>query len=102
MVYPIEITLAAKTDVDETYQWLRRRSARRAAKWMAGLQQAIQSLENNPERCGLAPESDVFEEEIRQLLYGKRPNVYRILFVIRNSVVTVLHVRHAARPFLEP
>jgi plasmid stabilization system protein ParE len=60
----------------------------------------IATLANFPERCGLAPESEHFDEEIRQLPYGKRPNVYRILFVIRGDTVHVLHVRHGSRRFL--
>lgn len=45
----------------------------------------------------LAIESGEFTEEIRQLLYGKRSGRYRVLFVVRQNVVRVLHVRHGAR-----
>ena len=45
-----------------------------------------------PTRCGIAPESEKSGEEIRQLLYGKRPHVYRILFIVRQDVVYVLHI----------
>lgn len=42
-------------------------------------------------------ESQEFDEDIRQMLYGKRPHIYRVLFVVRGDVVYVLHVRHGAR-----
>jgi len=45
------------------------------------------SLANFPERCALAPESNHFPFEVRQLLYGKRPHTYRILLAIRGDTV---------------
>ena len=35
--------------------------------------------------------------EVRQLLYGKSKNIYRVLFTIRDTIVSVLYVRHAAQ-----
>ena len=34
---------------------------------------------------------------MRQLLYGKRPHLYRILFTIDGDVVYVLRIRHGRR-----
>ena len=36
---------------------------------------------------------------LRHLLFGKKPNVYRIIYAIdeRTHVVRVLHIRHGAR-----
>jgi len=39
---------------------------------------------------------------IRQLLFGKAPHVYRVLFVVVNDEVRVLRIRHAARKGLDP
>jgi plasmid stabilization system protein ParE len=58
---------------------------------------AIESLAQMPKRCALCFEHRHFKEEVRQLLYGKKPNVYRILFIVRAGIVHVLHIRHAAR-----
>jgi hypothetical protein len=33
--------------------------------------------------------------EVRQLLYGQAPHVYRILFMMTGDTVYVLHIRHA-------
>jgi toxin ParE1/3/4 len=35
----------------------------------------------------------------RQLLFGKKPDTYRIIYALnkRNHVVSVLHIRHGAR-----
>jgi plasmid stabilization system protein ParE len=69
---------------------------------MNGLFRAIESLNKMPFRCSLAIENDYFEEEIRQLLYGKRGRVYRIIFTIREEEVHILFVRHSAQKPLSP
>jgi hypothetical protein len=57
-----------------------------------------------PKRCPLARENQYFSKEIRQLLYGKGRNSYRILFTIAESedvpAVRILHIRHAAQQTL--
>jgi toxin ParE1/3/4 len=53
------------------------------------------SLAEYPERGKVTPE----EADLRELLYGKSPNVYRVIYAIdqSNLVTTVLHIRHGAR-----
>src|SRR5205823_9035701 len=102
MSLPVVVQPRARTDLREAYQWLAERSPRAAARWFQGISRAIQSLTDQPERCPLAPEADVFPFPIRQLLYGKRTGVYRILFVVQENAVSVLAVRHAARDYLDP
>ncbi|MEG3899622.1 MULTISPECIES: hypothetical protein [unclassified Microcoleus] len=52
-----------------------------------------------PKRCPIARENQYFSKEIRQLLYGKGRNSYRIIFTIAESedvsAVRILHIRHA-------
>jgi plasmid stabilization system protein ParE len=64
--------------------------------------EAIRSLAENPERFGLAPECRWYPAELRQLLYGKRRGVYRILFEIRGAIVYIVRVRHSAQALLNP
>lgn len=65
---------------------------------------AIESLSEMPKRCPFARENDYFTMEIRQLLYGRGRNLYRILFTIvegkEASTVRILHIRHAAQQTL--
>ncbi|MCC7142209.1 MAG: type II toxin-antitoxin system RelE/ParE family toxin [Candidatus Eisenbacteria bacterium] len=81
----------------DAFEWLRERSETAATRWLANLEDAIRSLEQFPERCSLAPENEVFEEEIRQLLFGKDHGIYRVLFTVRGNEVHILHFRHSAR-----
>jgi plasmid stabilization system protein ParE len=100
MKYQVLITPMALAEVQEAYEWLLDKAPRAADRWRESLLKAIHSLETLPKRCGLAPESDHFRREIRQLLHGKRRGIYRILFEVRDTSVVVLRVRHGARRFL--
>lgn len=102
MEYRIKIAAKAYADAEEAHAWIARHSPARAAKWYVNLIEAIESLQSSPARCALAPEADAFQEEIRQLLYGKRRGMYRILFSIRADTVNVLRIIHGAREFLTP
>jgi uncharacterized protein (UPF0248 family) len=57
-----------------------------------------------PKRCPLARENSYFSQEIRQLLYGKGRNTYRILFTVLEEEeipkVRILHIRRAAQQTL--
>src|SRR5262245_37801950 len=100
MNYRVVIQPRAQRDIDDAFRWVQQQAPERAARWYNALVAAIDSLQTLPARCGLAPEADIFEKEIRQLLHGKRRGVYRILFTIEGDIVSVLAVRHAARSFL--
>jgi plasmid stabilization system protein ParE len=105
MKYQIEISSVAEADADKAFLWLSGvTDAKNASYWYQGLLKAIESLSEMPKRCALAPENDYFSQEIRQLLYGRDRNCYRILFtILENSefpTVRILHIRHAAQDTL--
>jgi plasmid stabilization system protein ParE len=100
MKYTVVISDTASAEVEEAYEWLAERAPAAAQKWKLGLLEAVTRLESLPTACSIAPESDYFGREIRQLLYGKRQHKYRVLFEIRETKVIVLRVRHSSRRFL--
>jgi plasmid stabilization system protein ParE len=102
MAHSVHITARALREIDEALEWLSERSRTAAARWYEQLLEAVRSLENNPERCGLAPESEWYPGKLRQLLHGKRRGVYRILFEVRGNTVYILRVRHSAQALLDP
>jgi hypothetical protein len=57
----------------------------------------IATLQDKPKRFALARENDDFPEEIRQIIYGKSRNKYRIIFTIREDIVYILYLRHSAQ-----
>src|SRR5947209_4549829 len=100
MIYEIEIAPPALVEAEEAYLWIHARSPTNADRWHRRLRATIETLKANPERFALAPEADAFAVPIRQLLFGKRGGVYRILFTVTESTVPILHIRHGARRFL--
>jgi plasmid stabilization system protein ParE len=102
MAHTVRITARALREIDEALAWLGERSPRAAGRWYAHLVEAIRSLEDNPERHALAPESEWYPGELRQLLHGRRKGIYRILFEVRGDTVFILRIRHSAQALLEP
>src|SRR4051794_12966888 len=102
MNFRLVIQPPAKLDIDAAFVYIANRSMTAAQRWVDGLEDAIRSLAMFPRRCGIAPESREFPDEIRQLIYGRRSGRYRVLFVIRGRTVRVLHVRHGAQQTMSP
>jgi plasmid stabilization system protein ParE len=105
MKYRIEISSVAETEADGAFLRLSQvTDPTRASQWYSGLLQAIASLSQMPKRCALARENEYFSQEIRQLLYGRGRNSYRILFAILEgqevSTVRILHIRHGTQQAL--
>jgi plasmid stabilization system protein ParE len=79
MTFRVETTAAAEQEADAILDWLVSQHAGDVGmRWFLALQDAIASLAQFPERCALASESAIFPFEVRQLLYGRAPHVYRI------------------------
>jgi plasmid stabilization system protein ParE len=98
MDFHVELSDQAQRDIAGIYDWLRSQQAGDAGeRWFVFLRAAIASLASLPSRCPVAPESRDSAVEVRQLMYGRRPHVYRILFAIEGDVVQVLHIRHGRR-----
>ncbi len=100
MKYRVEITDTAWAELQAAYEWLTERAPGAARRWRDSLLQAVAKLESHPGRYPLAPESDYLGGNVRQLLYGKRRGVYRVLYRVDADCVYVLRVRHGARRFL--
>jgi plasmid stabilization system protein ParE len=98
MIFKVQITEQAEAELNEAYEWIASQSLEQAVIWFNGLVEAADTLSTFPERCPRAPESTELDLEIRQLLYGK----YRLMFIVRDDTVYLLHVRHGARQHLRP
>ncbi|GAB4157581.1 MAG: hypothetical protein Tsb009_34680 [Planctomycetaceae bacterium] len=98
MAYRISVTNLAVNAMDATVKWYGEQVPDLGRQWRLGMEAAIKSLAENPERCSLIPELEGSELEIRELLYGiGRRKTHRILFRIVEQTVEVLAVRHVAQ-----
>jgi plasmid stabilization system protein ParE len=98
MAFRVETSAHAESEAEAILEWLlSQHTGETGVSWFLALEDAIASLALFPERCPLAPETILFPFDVRQLLYGRKPHVYRILFMIEGDVVSVLHIRHGRR-----
>jgi plasmid stabilization system protein ParE len=97
MTWTVEITPIAEAQIMEAYNWYRERNPEFADSWFRELMNMIATLQEKPLRCSLAIEHNIFSEQVRQLLYGKSKNIYRVLFTIRDTTVYILYVRHSSQ-----
>jgi toxin ParE1/3/4 len=98
LTFHVEILPHAERDLRHIYAYIHAQSSQRARAWFKGLGAAIASLDQRPARGSLIPENG----HLHQLLYGKRPHVYRIIYLIDQRQRVVVHIRHGARDRLRP
>jgi plasmid stabilization system protein ParE len=100
MIHRVIIQRLAVEDLDQAYQWAARRAPHTATCWLQRFQATLRSLEQHPERCPVAPEARKLNIELRELLFGQRPNVFRVIFLIDGDCVRVLRIRRGQRRLL--
>ena len=93
MAYRVNVTARAERDLALLFDEINAWQSDAALKWYRGLKQAILSLEKIPNRC---PETSSENANLRHLLYGHKPHVYRIIYRLSEKTkhVDVLHIRH--------
>ena len=98
MKYRIEISSAAEAEADSAFLRLSQvTSPVKASQWYSGLLQAVESLSQMPKRCPLARENEYFSQEIRQLIYGRGRNSYRVLFTVLEGQ-NIINGSHSPHP----
>lgn len=90
-------TPRAEAELEDYLAWVSKRAPLTAHKWYARLLEKVQSLEDNAEQWPLAEEADDLKLPLREVLFGKRSGVFRILFVIDGNTVNVLRICRARR-----
>ena len=103
MTYRVELADRAARDLELLYLEKNAVESQAAARWYNRLEEAVSALGRYPNRCPVAPESRKMKRQLRHLLFGKKPHVYRVIFEIdeQQQTVWVLTIRHAARQKLK-
>ncbi len=103
MTYRVVVAPVARAESVEAFRWIAGRSPAAARRWYAGLERTLDALKRGPEGRPIAiEESERLGRTVRQVLYGRRRSVYRILYAVEGDIVFVLHIRHGARGPIEP
>jgi toxin ParE1/3/4 len=99
MIYRVEFAARASRDLEILYVEMNAAESHAAARWYNGLERAAYALASYPHRCPVAPEARKMKRNLRHLLYGKKPRVYRVIYEVDEGrqAVWVLTIRHGAR-----
>jgi plasmid stabilization system protein ParE len=95
MAYNVEFSLRALRDMTDLYGEINAEESPAAARWFYGLEETILMLEITP-RMGIVTHDDA---TVRQLVYGKKPHLYRVPYEVADEGrrVRILRVRHGRR-----
>jgi len=100
MSYHVETNAQSLADLWHAYLWIAERAPMEALKWLDRMYDALNSLEEMPRRCPIAPESRFAGGEVRQLIVGNKRHGFRILFEIEDDIVKILHIRRGSRLYV--
>jgi len=102
MTFLVKTTRRADRDYAACLNYIITRSKRGANSWAKAFDKALERLEDNADGCPLAPETDLVDDEIREISFKTRRGLpYRILFTIRGGTVFVIHVRGPGQDFMQ-
>jgi plasmid stabilization system protein ParE len=95
MAYLVKFTPRAERDLAILFEDIHASDSEAALKWYEGLKEAVLTLGRLPNRCPLTRENP----NLRHLLYGHKPYVYRVIYRVleKQMQVNVLYIRHGAR-----
>jgi len=95
MAYRVNFTRRARRDYLQLYESINARESAPAQLWFYRLDEAISLLATTP-RMGFVTHED---KTVRQVIYGNKPHLYRILYDIDDADqrVDILSIWHGKR-----
>ena len=103
MRYNVELLWRAERDLDHIVTWLFARSPDGAARWLRSWDEVLERLYDHANTCGLAPEDEFHDLEIRHALFKtRRGRWYRVLFTIIESTVYIMSIRGPGQDLVPP
>jgi len=95
MAYQISFTRRARRDYLQLYEAINAAQSLPAQMWLRRMEESIQLLAVTPRMGAVTHEN----ETVRQIVYGNKPHLYRILYDIdeTNDRVNVLSIWHGKR-----
>ena len=87
----------AREDLDAAYSRMARHAPHTAAKWVIRFTSALFKLEYQPHRCGVARENRRSSIDLREFHFGKKPNVFRVIFTNDGDRVRVFRILRPQR-----
>jgi len=102
VTYSLNLLAKAKADYRRAFKYIQEHSHQGAENWELAFEQCLVRLRANPIIYSLAPENDLYDFSLYQVLfrtkYGKR---YRMVYRIDGEQVTIYRLRGHGQPPLK-
>jgi len=95
VAHRVEFARKATRDIFAIEKWILPLRQHVVARWQLQLSRAVRELRDHPGRFAEARETEKFGLDLRELLFGNRPHLYRVLFKIDGNTVSVLRILYA-------
>ena len=91
--YKVKFLPSAKQDLRTSFLWgVNMWGKAQAERWLREIYATCKNrLSQFPESCPIAPEGEDFGRELRQFIVNR----YRVIFTVKDDIVTILYVRGA-------
>ena len=97
MAFRVRLMPRAAGDANAIYRRVTEEAPLAGSRWYGKLIEALQSLDTFPERGQVVKNLSHSNRLVRRILFGRKPNVYRIYYSVEGDTVRILHIRHGAR-----
>ncbi len=103
MPYQVSLTPQAEVDLETILAFIQRGSQQGAQTWFSRWLDVLDELSNDAEQRLTAPENRDHAETIYNTFFETRyGNRYRCLYIIREDVIYILHIRGFGQDILKP
>ncbi len=97
MGYTVVLTQGFARHLQEMGNYIAADNPQRAVTWLKEIEVKVMKLDCFSQSHSYARENEAHSLELRQLVFGRGRNKYRVIFTVREIDVVVLDIRHASR-----
>jgi hypothetical protein len=87
-------------DLESAYRYAAAQAPVPATAWLERFQNSIGTLETRADGYPLAPENRRSPVKLQQMQFGRRANIYRVIYFVTPDAVYVVRILRAQRRFL--
>ena len=98
----VVVSHQAEEQIDAALSWIAENSGDLAARWYEQLMAVLAGLGQHPQKYAIAAEEELQYHEVREMLFGRRKNVYRVLYRVESDTVRILAIIHGRRKPIDP
>ncbi len=97
MIFKVLLTERFSKHLMEMGDYIAQDNLQKSSSWVTEIEKKVMQLGQFPEAHPFARENENHDIELRQLVFGRGRNKYRIIFTVQSKDVVVLDIRHTAQ-----